>query len=141
MQIQPRPETRSKANREGLPWFDCLAVIREDATGTMLKERPSDSWKILFKLTICRTEWLFEVYRVGYCAGQPIDEEAVVRDRLIDRMPVAFALLRPDMMLKPACLMCGKRLSDPISMARWIGPECAGTSSAIIPYNFILQAA
>jgi len=44
-------------------------------------------------------------------------------------------------MLKPACLMCGKALTDPVSMARWIGPECAGTSSAVVPYTFILEDA
>jgi hypothetical protein len=33
--------------------------------------------------------------------------------------------LKPDMMFHPACLLCGKRLTDPVSMARWIGPECA----------------
>ena len=27
------------------------------------------------------------------------------------------------------CLLCGKGLTDPASMARRIGPECAGTSS------------
>jgi hypothetical protein len=29
------------------------------------------------------------------------------------------------MMFSPACLCCGKPLTDPVSMARWIGPECA----------------
>jgi uncharacterized protein YndB with AHSA1/START domain len=28
-------------------------------------------------------------------------------------------------MFQPACLLCGKALTDPVSMARWIGPECA----------------
>jgi hypothetical protein len=27
------------------------------------------------------------------------------------------------------CLICGKGLTDPASMARWIGPECAGSPS------------
>jgi hypothetical protein len=39
-----------------------------------------------------------------------------------------FATLRPEMMLSPACIFCGKALTDPASIARWIGPECAGTS-------------
>lgn len=37
--------------------------------------------------------------------------------------------LDPAMMFQPACLFCGKALTDPVSMARWIGPECAGTAS------------
>jgi Family of unknown function (DUF6011) len=36
----------------------------------------------------------------------------------------------PEKMLCPNCLLCGKALTDPVSMARFIGPECAGTSSA-----------
>jgi hypothetical protein len=39
-----------------------------------------------------------------------------------------FAELRAEMMLSPACLYCGKALTDPVSVARWVGPECAGTS-------------
>jgi hypothetical protein len=26
-------------------------------------------------------------------------------------------------------MICGKGLTDPASMARWIGPECASTTS------------
>jgi hypothetical protein len=37
------------------------------------------------------------------------------------------------MMLAPNCLLCGKGLTDPASMARGIGPECAGTSSIHAP--------
>jgi hypothetical protein len=37
--------------------------------------------------------------------------------------------LDPAMMFQPACLICGRPLTDPASMARWIGPECAGSSS------------
>jgi hypothetical protein len=29
----------------------------------------------------------------------------------------------------PYCLICGKHLKDPVSKARMIGPECAGTAS------------
>src|SRR5262249_14739800 len=38
-----------------------------------------------------------------------------------------------DLMLAPNCLVCGKGLTDPASMARFIGPECAGTSSLHVP--------
>jgi hypothetical protein len=40
-----------------------------------------------------------------------------------------FTKLTPERMLKPACMICGKGLTDPASMARWIGPECAATTS------------
>jgi hypothetical protein len=48
----------------------------------------------------------------------------------------AFDRLDPNLMLAPACLACGRPLTDPVSMARWIGPECAASSSATIPHVF-----
>jgi hypothetical protein len=33
--------------------------------------------------------------------------------------------LHDALMFYPACMLCGKRLTDPVSLARWIGPECA----------------
>jgi hypothetical protein len=40
-----------------------------------------------------------------------------------------FNKLTPERMLKPACMICGMGLSDAVSMARWVGPECAATTS------------
>ena len=40
----------------------------------------------------------------------------------------------PAKMLSHNCVICGKGLTDPASMARWIGPECAGTSSLRVPF-------
>jgi hypothetical protein len=37
--------------------------------------------------------------------------------------------LNPDLMFQANCLLCGKQLTDPVSMARWIGPECAHSHS------------
>jgi hypothetical protein len=148
MQIQPRPATTTKANRGGLPWFDCIAVVCDGVDETMLKDPPRDSWKLEFRLTIgndavsgCAATWSFDVRRVGFHTGRQIEDCLTVRERLIDIMPVAFVKLRPAMMLKPACLACGKTLIDPVSMARWVGPDCAGTSSAIVPYTVILSEA
>jgi len=40
-----------------------------------------------------------------------------------------FATFSATRLFHPYCLICGKALTDPVSMARFIGPECAGTSS------------
>jgi hypothetical protein len=40
----------------------------------------------------------------------------------------------PAQMLSYNCVICGKGLTDPASMARWIGPECAGTSTLHMPF-------
>jgi hypothetical protein len=54
------------------------------------------------------------------------DEIAAValRERTRESLSLLNQLDATTMFL-PACLMCGKKLTDPISMARWIGPECA----------------
>jgi hypothetical protein len=59
--------------------------------------------------------------------------------RLIERVVTTFAdgffsILTPDALLGNHCLICGKGLTDPASMARRVGPECAGTSSLVVPY-------
>lgn len=147
-QIQPRPATRTKINRDGLPWFDCIAVVRDEVDGAMLKDPPRDSWRIRFRLTISSdrmarvpTTWSFKVSAVGIYTGCQFNECLPVYDRLLDILPLAFERLQPGMMLRPACLACGKALTDPVSMARWIGPECAGTSSSIMPFTVMLSEA
>jgi hypothetical protein len=45
-----------------------------------------------------------------------------------------FNRLTVGAMLHPHCLICGKTLTDPASMARFVGPECAGTSSLKVPW-------
>jgi hypothetical protein len=141
VQIQPRPASVSKINKDGLPWFDGRAVIRDDATEATLNDPTRDGWKINFRVTLdyASMEWVFKIYGVG-CREEWRSDAITTRDRLVDLMPVAFARLRPEMMLKPSCLMCGKALTDPVSMARWIGPECAGTTSRSVPYTFMLTA-
>jgi hypothetical protein len=44
-----------------------------------------------------------------------------------------FDVVDSKVMLSAQCLICGKALTDPASMARYIGPECAGTSSVHVP--------
>jgi hypothetical protein len=55
------------------------------------------------------------------------DRIAITR-RLAEELP-RLAVLNSAAMFSPHCLLCGKELTDPASMARLIGPECAGTGS------------
>jgi hypothetical protein len=65
-----------------------------------------------------------------------------LRQDLIDAFQAGrFDVLRPDLMLGSHCLICGKSLTDPVSQARHIGPECAGTSSEQLPFVLALEAA
>jgi hypothetical protein len=54
-----------------------------------------------------------------------------------------FDRLRPDMMLSHHCLICGRCLTDPVSQARGIGPECWGSTSPSMPFvlNMIVEDA
>jgi hypothetical protein len=137
-QVQPRPSSFAAL-------FCCKAVVHDEAGAELLtdKRRPLDSWMIEFKLFVILHEeadftddgdWHLKPTRVGFRTGQPHSDIFTVRDRLIETLPVAFDKLRPEMMLRPACLFCGRPLTDPVSMARWIGPECAGTAAAITPF-------
>ena len=51
-----------------------------------------------------------------------------LKDVLIAGLP-RLNTLDPDLMFQPACLICNRLLTDPVSRARWIGPECAGSGS------------
>jgi Family of unknown function (DUF6011) len=50
-----------------------------------------------------------------------------------------FTASMPPRMLSHHCMICGKGLTDPASMARWIGPECAGTSTLHVPFLITLD--
>jgi uncharacterized protein DUF6011 len=139
-QIQPKPAKRTRDNPCGSDWFDCHAVINEQADGSALEARRPYGWRIEYRLVI-KDEWWFKVDGIGRPTGLDEIEAPIVRQRLINTLPTALQQLRPAMMLKPACLCCGKQLTDPVSMARWVGPECAGTSSAIIPFTICLAGA
>ena len=116
MQIQPRPDTRTKANPQGLPWFDCQAVIRDDVTGAMSKDPPPESWKMNFRILIT-DPWLLKVCRYGCGTGCTSDAALVVRDRLVAVMSVAFkrGALR---LCSSLPSRCGRLLTHPESMAR-----------------------
>jgi hypothetical protein len=55
---------------------------------------------------------------------RPLDQMQALKTRLVTALP-ALQGLNTTFMFQPACLLCGKGLTDPVSMARWIGPECA----------------
>ena len=143
-QVQPRPSSFAAV-------FHCKAIVHDEAGAELLtdKRRPLDSWMIAFKLFVSLHEQAdftddgdlhLKPTRVGFRTGQPHSDIFTVRDRLIETLPVAFDKLQPEMMLRPACLFCGRPLTDPVSMARWIGPECAGTAAAITPFVVNLEA-
>ena len=117
IQIQPRPTT---------PHFKCLAIIRDDADASLLTpgNRWTDNWTIEFYIT----DWNFNTRAVAYRQGYPRTGICDVRKRLISTMPVVLDMLRPSAMLKPACLFCGKMLTDRPRLLRLVvdRPALAG---------------
>jgi hypothetical protein len=117
-----------------MPYFKCLAIIRDDANASLLtpgNRWPTDSWSIEFYIG---DNWHLKTRAVAYHRDYQHTDICAARDRLIATLPIVLDKLRPGAMLKPACLCCGKQLTDPVSMSRWIGPDCFGTSSNDLPW-------
>ncbi len=123
VQIQPRPGER----RDRFYLFNCIAIQGEQITkehfGSKNARRhlPCIEFGIVDDPAI--SGWRTEPY-----AFRGME---VVRD-LMPRLVEALAkleALKPGHMLAFECLICGRALSDPASIARLIGPECADTAS------------
>jgi hypothetical protein len=139
VQILPRPDSELIRGSA----FDCRAMVCDCADDSVLtgKDRPPASWKLDLRLMGWFLLKDLSPTESSISTGQePHNDIFAIRDRLIRVMPVAFERSRPEITLKPACLFCGKRLTDPVSMARWIGPECAGTAAATTPFTVNLAA-
>ena len=99
-------------------------------------------WDIKFRLLLPTNEtdpfnlgtWKFRAWSVRSPFPDIPELYLHTRDSLIDALGTKFTSLRPEMMFQPACLICGKALTDPISQARWIGPECNRSASALNPF-------
>lgn len=136
VRIQPKLTARD------LHRFECLAVSCEGADGAVLAEsarkKMAGQYIMLgFDLTVATADAPWKMKAKSIRWGKPRPDEAgvfSVRDRLAAAFEAGqFNVLSPAMMLGNFCLYCGKALTDPVSQARMIGPECAGTSSVYIP--------
>jgi hypothetical protein len=132
MQIQPRP-TRGRL-------FEGMALQGEHVTAEMFTRRlrsEDGMTELQFELTAATGatmsffgfSWVFCPTRgVTFWVNQDREEQKERARRFVLRTFESLALLTqldPSMMFQPACLNCGRPLTDPVSMARWIGPECA----------------
>jgi hypothetical protein len=148
MQIHPR------ITRANDMLFECFALQTENLTVDLFTD-PQTLWawnycRIGFNLSVGNGVWTFKCRSgktsknktpaaLGVTRGLPFE---IVRQRTIDALtPAHFSDLNPKMMLSPHCLCCGKGLTDPASMARWIGPECWGSASTNLPRIFKAMAA
>jgi hypothetical protein len=136
-QIQP------KLTRAYALLFEGKSIMAEAVSVRMFTEpatlRGSTYWGLSFSL-LCHhggTAWEFKPTYARWGRDHSYDELIQLKQRTIDVLtPDRFEKLTPDLMLSPHCLCCGKGLTDPASMARWIGPECWGSASTNIPRVF-----
>ena len=93
-------------------------------------------WLFAFQILIDKDGWWFKPFIL--CSSDGLLARAwylacTIREWVIEELQTEFQILRPDLMLRRVCLACGRRLTDPISQARWIGPECNLSGSNAIP--------
>ena len=146
-QIQPKPVSMlSKAAseqgyRQYTIRFECRVVLSEEANPAMLERTPSSAkpwWLRSFNI-VDEQEGVWTIFRKSGMRKRDADQDgfAILNTRFRDALASnVFDGHLGELMLAPQCLVCGKGLTDPASMARFIGPECSGTSSLLVPGLF-----
>jgi hypothetical protein len=78
--------------------------------------------------------WTYE-FRGGSWKSnaRPIYDSLKIRVPAVLSSGGFFGDMNAAKLLFPHCLICGRALTDPASMARFIGPECAGTATLNVP--------
>ena len=130
VQIQPRPAER----RDQFRLFECMAIFGEGITKEMFashRERRGRNYAMFgIKDDEDKADDVDGGWRADPCmfSSRGANDRLAMMVRLADELP-ALDVIDPRKMFTASCLICGKGLTDPASMARWIGPECAGTAS------------
>jgi len=142
IQIQPRPvhmispAAKARGFVQRVILFECLAVQGDDLSAAVFQ--PGNSHMAPFRLNFelfaedGAEAWTFRPTHIRWSRRQEHPEiaSAGFRARVLTELGSGrLDRLEPGMMFQPACLCCGRGLTDPASMARWIRPECAGTTS------------
>jgi hypothetical protein len=147
VQLQPKPTVlpseaaMARGVKPKFHLFKGIAVMTEGVAASALKQLPSRPclpwWQIKFEVFAVDpgTDWTFQ--RTSGRWQYEADKAGV--PTLVQRIVTTlrggfFTASMPAQMLSHNCVICGKGLTDPASMARWIGPECAGTSTLHVPF-------
>ena len=147
LQLQPKPTVMlSQAAMERgfkpkLQHFEGAAVMTENVTIAVFKQLPHRPcppwWQLKFNLyaEALDADWLFKPAGGRWQAGADRAGVDAIAQRLVAGFRTGFLDgSSPVEVLSHHCMICGKGLTDPASMARWIGPECANTSSLHVPF-------
>jgi hypothetical protein len=154
VQLQPQPTILPPAARLGrickckYHHFVGAAVQMEGVTGEALKQLPKRSslpwWQIKFEIYThdpdAKVDWFLHRTSGTWQRNAVYDGVAPFVARMVATLRDGyFTASMPPRMLSHHCMICGKGLTDPASMARWIGPECAGTSTLQVPFLITLD--
>jgi hypothetical protein len=141
VELQPRPTLAEWHRRTPQPAFLGRAFFHAGGAGVELFEArradlPREAVLVKFELSFPPEggAWRFRCDTYLNKTGQPgMEVVLAVRRRLLAEIPARLRSLCPDVMLRYHCLVCGKALTDPASQARFIGPECWGSSTLSVP--------
>lgn len=136
--IQPKPRGLVKNMRAAgeVDHFEGV-IVRCDNPGVedFTKPKYRDVYwnRVSFVMWTGPDFWQIKATAYRYSRISTNDREAIMADLIKATRFGLFDEIGPKLMLGNFCLVCGKGLTDPASMARFIGPECAGTSSLMVP--------
>jgi hypothetical protein len=141
LQLQPRPiDAVVRRWRPGAcVLFEGLALAAGDVHEADF-EGPRRRTVVGCKFTIVEGEdtWWVQPRCVF---GQPREVRWGLPARVWAALSPAFgSVAQPAQFLSDHCLMCGKAMWDPPSIARRIGPECAGTGRGVSPVYVMRRA-
>jgi hypothetical protein len=127
--------------------FECLAIVAEGADAkTLTTPRAKlDHHYVSLRFDLRASvpdAWEFKPRGLGWKPQDAASPNRLATDDLVSLRAglVAtfdsdwFEFLHPEKLLAASCMICGKGLHDPVSMARRIGPECWGSSSQSLPW-------
>ncbi len=118
VQIQPRPGER----RDRYRLFEVIAIQGEVAKDHFARRHGRPAPWVEFGILAEGDAWRTDPH--GYSRDAP-----ALMARLVELLP-RLETISPDQMFSPNCLCCGRDLTDPVSQARLVGPECSGLELA-----------
>ena len=148
VQLQPKPTILPIGRKPKHQHFVGVAVMMEGVTSEALKQTPRRPcppwWQIKFEIythnPTTSMDWVLDRTGGGWQGGSDRAGVSTPFARFAAALRGGyFAASMPPRMLSHHCMICGKGLTDPASMARWIGPECAGTSTLQVPFLITLD--
>jgi hypothetical protein len=144
MQLQPQPtdfiseESKAHGFQQLVLKFLGRTVHGSPIPADPFSKHVKGLYELRFRLYAAEGDaaWTFKVE--SSWGRLPLDQALEYKTRVVAALP-RLTSLDPAMMFRPACVICGKLLTDPVSMARWIGPECFGRGTIDIGKLFTIR--